>query len=418
MPSSTIHQDYPMRQDFHPAMNPSISTYTYSTTRSYERSLSPAAAWAASSPATSSSNDWNRGVITRTQHADTDLLSGMAPPTSVARPTDRDPYNVLSFLDHDNDLDEFDFEDVAYARVQRPAHIHTSFTPARHASIDYSIEDSFSPSSSPIRPTLSPTSAPSSRHNSVDYDTGVFETSANSFRKSSIGYYNNNAINEPLSPILSSPAPLQATGGGTASITPALAVELAKAQMKLSMLKKQKDSIPPNGYVCRLCAIEGHWMENCILYKSNKHPQYNNAARAVALNIITPGSQVVLNSLPVVSQPQVQYTPKFVSSQQPSLQQQQQQQQMHHQQQLRQQILQQQQQQLQRKQQELQYQQQLQLQVQQKQMHDYYNQVNHAQQYRQQMFRPNSPESPISSGSYSFRAATNNRSFEQIWMDN
>ncbi|TPX55994.1 hypothetical protein CcCBS67573_g09398 [Chytriomyces confervae] len=421
MPSSTIQQDYTTRQDFHPAMNTSISTHTYSTARSYERSHSHAAAAAAwaGSPATTTSNDWTRGPITRTQHADTDLLSGMAPTSSVARPTDRDPYNVLSFLDNDNDLDEFDFEDVAFAPVQRPAHIQipTSFTPSRHASIDYSIDGSYSPSSSPTRPILSPTSAPSSRHNSVDFDAGVFETSANSSRKSIIGYYNNNTISEPLSPILSSsPAPLQATGGGTASITPALAVELTKAQMKLSMLKKQKDSIPPNGYVCRLCAIEGHWMENCILYKSNKHPQYNNAARAVALNIITPGSQVVLNSLPVVSQPQVQYTPKFVSSQQPSSLQQQH---MHHQQQLRQQLLQQQQQQLQRKQQELQYQQQFQhQQIQQKQMHDYYSQVNHAQQYRQQMFRPNSPESPTSSGSYSFRAATNNRSFEQIWMDN
>ncbi|KAI8840645.1 hypothetical protein BJ741DRAFT_661925 [Chytriomyces cf. hyalinus JEL632] len=418
MPSSTIQQDYTTRQDFYPAMDTSISTYTHSTTRYYEPSHSHAAAAWAASPATSS-NDWNRGPITRTQHSDTDLLSGMAPPLSVTRTTDRDPYNVLSFLDNDNDLDEFDFEDVAFARVQRPAHIQipTSFTPSRHASIDYSIDGSFSPSSSPSRPTLSPTSAPSSRHNSVDFDAGVFETSANSLRKSMIGYYNNNTISEPLSPILSSsPAPLQATGGGTASITPALAVELTKAQMKLSMLKKQKDSIPPNGYVCRLCAIEGHWMENCILYKSNKHPQYNNAARAVALNIITPGSQVVLNSLPVVSQPQVQYTPKFVSSQQPSLQQQQH---MHHQQQLRQQLLQQQQQQLQRKQQELQYQQQIQhQQFQQKQMHDYYNQVNQAQQYRQQMFRPNSPESPTSSSSYSFCAATINRSFEQIWMDN
>ncbi|KAJ3390247.1 hypothetical protein HDU80_011313, partial [Chytriomyces hyalinus] len=233
MPSSTIQQDYTTRQDFHPAMNTSISTHTYSTARSYERSHSHAAAAAAwaGSPATTTSNDWTRGPITRTQHADTDLLSGMAPTSSVARPTDRDPYNVLSFLDNDNDLDEFDFEDVAFAPVQRPAHIQipTSFTPSRHASIDYSIDGSYSPSSSPTRPILSPTSAPSSRHNSVDFDAGVFETSANSSRKSIIGYYNNNTISEPLSPILSSsPAPLQATGGGTASITPALAVELTK----------------------------------------------------------------------------------------------------------------------------------------------------------------------------------------------
>ncbi|KAJ3113839.1 hypothetical protein HK100_001870 [Physocladia obscura] len=108
---------------------------------------------------------------------------------------------------------------------------------------------------------------------------------------------------------------LQTTGGGIAAITPNFAIALTVAQCALSQRKKQKDSIPPVGYCCRLCAIEGHWMENCILCISNKHPQYNNAARTVALNIISPNSQVILNSLPVVQQPQYQYTPKFCAEQ-------------------------------------------------------------------------------------------------------
>ncbi|KAJ3064909.1 hypothetical protein HDU99_004326, partial [Rhizoclosmatium hyalinum] len=110
------------------------------------------------------------------------------------------------------------------------------------------------------------------------------------------------------------------TGGGTAALTPQLAVALTAAQIQLSQRKKQRDSLPPPGYCCRLCAIEGHWMENCILYKSNKHPQYNNAARAVALNIISPSSQQVLNSLPVVAQPTQLFTPKFYQEHQQKIQ--------------------------------------------------------------------------------------------------
>ncbi|KAJ3240463.1 hypothetical protein HDU81_003604 [Chytriomyces hyalinus] len=97
------------------------------------------------------------------------------------------------------------------------------------------------------------------------------------------------------SPTVDTSRSAMAAGQG---MTPLLAIELAKAQNLFSKHKKQKDSIPHVGYVCRLCSIEGHWMQNCILYKSHKQPQYNNVARAVSLNIIPQESQAFLEALP------------------------------------------------------------------------------------------------------------------------
>ncbi|KAJ3250774.1 hypothetical protein HDU77_006389 [Chytriomyces hyalinus] len=97
---------------------------------------------------------------------------------------------------------------------------------------------------------------------------------------------------------LNSSHPVDATSSAMAAgqgMTPLLAIELAKAQNLFSKHKKQKDSIPHVGYVCRLCSIEGHWMQNCILYKSHKQPQYCNFARAISMNIIT---QDFLEALP------------------------------------------------------------------------------------------------------------------------
>ncbi|KAJ3385628.1 hypothetical protein HDU84_002111 [Entophlyctis sp. JEL0112] len=174
----------------------------------------------------------------------------------------------------------------------------------------------------PPSPASTHYSAPSTRRNSVDLDPSTFG-SFYSHRRHPSSHQNQPSRmyvpSEPVSPpvessrsiIAPSMATLQSTGGGTAALTPDLAAQLTEAQIQLSLRKKQRDSIPPVGYTCRLCAIEGHWMENCILYKSNKHPQYNNAARAVALNIISPDSQIVLNSLPVVQKPKHLYTPKF-----------------------------------------------------------------------------------------------------------
>ncbi|KAJ3126749.1 hypothetical protein HK100_010097 [Physocladia obscura] len=169
-------------------------------------------------------------------------------------------------------------------------------------------------------------SAPNSRNSSIDMETTVFN----------VGLLDHRRQFDTKESLYTEPSPppqqsiievtrsavsnsniqsLQSTGGGTAAITPDFAAALTVAQCALSQRKKQKDSVPPVGYCCRLCAIEGHWMENCILYISNKYPQYNNAARAVALNIISPNSQVVLNTLPIVQQPQHQYTPKFYAEQ-------------------------------------------------------------------------------------------------------
>ncbi|KAI8618245.1 hypothetical protein BC830DRAFT_1166316 [Chytriomyces sp. MP71] len=322
-----------------------------------------------------------------------------------------DPYGVIDFLDEAPESSRFHRSAPLHnphMQDRRPAHLHipaqvpSLMPPVRQNSFDNgaSFDDSFSPLSSPTRDSLSPSSVPSSRHNSVDM--GI---------ESSYG-------NEPLSPLLGSSsllgqAPLQATGGGTAALTPALAVELTKAQVKLSQLKKQKDSIPPIGYICRLCAIEGHWMENCILYKSNKHPQYNNAARAVALNIISPGSQVVLNSLPVVAQPAVHYTPKFVAA-------------MHQQQLQQQEKLVREQQYIQQQRQLYAQQQQLCLQQQQQreQQHLMLQREQHYQ-YRQQLFRNSSPGSPVL-GSFFLNPPQFPREpagmlgtsrFEQIWMN-
>ncbi|KAI8622344.1 hypothetical protein BC830DRAFT_1162970 [Chytriomyces sp. MP71] len=300
-------------------------------------------------------------------------------------------------------------QDCKPAHIHIPAQVPSLTSPVGHNSFDNGrtyFDDSFSPLSSPTRNSRSPSWVPSSRQNSID-----------------LGNPTSSYSNDRLSPLLGSSllvgqASLQATGGGTAALTPALAVELTKAQMKLSQLKKQKDSIPPIGYICRLCAIEGHWMENCILYKSNKHPQYNNAARAVALNIISPGSQVVLNCLPVVPQPAVHYTPKFVATmhqkQENLLREQQhiQQQQQLYCQQQQQLYLQHQQQQHQREQQNREHQHML---------------LQREQHYQcnQQMFRSSSPDSPIFGSAFlkpsqhrRESAGTSGMSrFEQIWMN-
>ncbi|KAI8615137.1 hypothetical protein BC830DRAFT_323778 [Chytriomyces sp. MP71] len=327
-----------------------------------------------------------------------------------------DPYGVIDFLDdapshiESNRLGRSATFHNPHVQNRRPAHIHipaqvpSLTSPIRHNSFDNGpfFDDSFSPLSSPTRNSLSPSSVPSSRHNSVD-----------------MGNQPTSYANESLSPSLCSSllgqAPLQATGGGTAALTPALAVEITKAQVKLSQLKKQKDSIPPIGYICRLCAIEGHWMENCILYKSNKHPQYNNAARAVALNIISPGSQVVLNRLPVVAQPAVHYTPKFVAT-------------MHQQQLEQQEKLLREQHYIQQQQLYAQQQQQLYLQHQQQQQREQQHLLLHLeQQYhsRQQTLRNSFPGSPLI-GSAFFNPPQYPREpagmpatsrFEQIWMN-
>ncbi|ORY53741.1 hypothetical protein BCR33DRAFT_711100 [Rhizoclosmatium globosum] len=200
--------------------------------------------------------------------------------------------------------------------------------------------NSFDYPGSPVSPSSTSYSVPSSRNNSVDMDANTF--SANMYlhqqqqqlqqlrRQMDTPRYTRDRVydDQPMSPrepspsVSVAPSPLQSTGGGTAALTPQLAVALTAAQIQLSQRKKQRDSLPPPGYCCRLCAIEGHWMENCILYKSNKHPQYNNAARAVALNIISPSSQQVLNSLPVVAQPTQLFTPKFYQEHQQKIQQQ------------------------------------------------------------------------------------------------
>ncbi|KAJ3347673.1 hypothetical protein HDU83_001894 [Entophlyctis luteolus] len=176
-------------------------------------------------------------------------------------------------------------------------------------------------------PSPTSNSAPSTRRNSVDLDLSSFSAgfSHRHFpsRPTPTQHARMYIPSEQISPRLDSTRPLlahstamanlQSAGGGTAALTPDLAAQLTEAQIQLSMRKKQPDTIPPIGYICRLCAIEGHWMENCILYRSNRHPQYNNAARAVALNIISPDSQIILNSLSVVPKPKQLYTPKFVS---------------------------------------------------------------------------------------------------------
>ncbi|KAJ3346722.1 hypothetical protein HDU83_002772 [Entophlyctis luteolus] len=173
----------------------------------------------------------------------------------------------------------------------------------------------------PPSPTSTHYSDASTRRNSIDLDPSSFgpyfahrQHPSHQSQQASI-YFPPETVSPP--PLESSRPPmaiLQSTRGGTAALTPDLAAQLTEAQIQLSLRKKQRDSIPPVGYICRLCAIEGHWMENCILYKSNKYPQYNNAARAVALNIISPDSQVVLNSLPVVQQPKRLFTPKFFAA--------------------------------------------------------------------------------------------------------
>ncbi|KAI8838789.1 hypothetical protein BJ741DRAFT_600599 [Chytriomyces cf. hyalinus JEL632] len=116
---------------------------------------------------------------------------------------------------------------------------------------------------------------------------------------------------------LNSSHPVDATSsamGAGQGMTPLLAIELAKAQNLFSKHKKQKDSIPHAGYVCRLCSIEGHWMQNCILYKSHKQPQYCNFARAISMNIIT---QDFLEALPAAktrATPSVAKTVYHISS--------------------------------------------------------------------------------------------------------
>ncbi|KAJ3104181.1 hypothetical protein HDU97_009436, partial [Phlyctochytrium planicorne] len=34
---------------------------------------------------------------------------------------------------------------------------------------------------------------------------------------------------------------------------------------------KMHSSVPPPGYVCKLCFVEGHWLKNCSLYRERRH---------------------------------------------------------------------------------------------------------------------------------------------------
>ncbi|KAJ3012790.1 UNVERIFIED_CONTAM: hypothetical protein HDU68_001029 [Siphonaria sp. JEL0065] len=265
-------------------------------------------------------------------------------------------------------------------------------TTSRNNSFDYGT------SSAPLTPSSTSYSAASSRNNSVDMESHTFNAGLYQHQQykrqqqqmdrqmdsPSIRYPSKYDLPpSPREPAFTiTPSPLQATGGGTAAITPELAEALTVAQVQLSQRKKQRDTFPPMGYTCRLCSIEGHWMENCILYKSNKHPQYNNAARAVALNIISEKSQYVLEALPVVQQPKQKFTPKFYQEYQQQLQQQQQQEQ---------------QQQRLRRQERL------------EQEQHYYNQLQQEQrQYQQQQYHSFAPPSPTNSAGSGSR-------FEGLW---
>ncbi|KAI8613420.1 hypothetical protein BC830DRAFT_476790 [Chytriomyces sp. MP71] len=53
-------------------------------------------------------------------------------------------------------------------------------------------------------------------------------------------------------------------------MTPHLAAVLTQAQISHSRSKKRRDTFPEAGYVCRLCNIAGHWMENCLLFRPNQ----------------------------------------------------------------------------------------------------------------------------------------------------
>ncbi|KAJ3032167.1 UNVERIFIED_CONTAM: hypothetical protein HDU68_000006 [Siphonaria sp. JEL0065] len=277
---------------------------------------------------------------------------------------------------------------------------------SRNNSFDYGA------SSAPLTPSSSPYSAASSRNNSVDMESHTFNAGMYQHQQykrqqqqmdrqvdsPSVRYPSKYDLPpSPREPTFTvAPSPLQATGGGTAAITPELAEALTVAQVQLSQRKKQRDTFPPMGYICRLCSIEGHWMENCILYKSNKHPQYNNAARAVALNIISEKSQHVLEALPVVQQPKQKFTPKFYQEyQQQQLQLQQQQQQEQQQQRLRRQ---------QRLEQEQQYY--SQLQQEQRQYQQQQQQFYRSASTEYHSFAPPSPTNSAGSGSR----------FEGLWV--
>ncbi|KAJ3031498.1 UNVERIFIED_CONTAM: hypothetical protein HDU68_003439 [Siphonaria sp. JEL0065] len=298
--------------------------------------------------------------------------------------------NQLNMQQNEHNLQRSSFFDQP-AFLQIPAYDvfgapPSVLTTSRNNSFDYGI------SSAPLTPSSPPFSAVSSRNNSVDMGSHTFNGGLCQHRQMdspSIRYHSKHDLPpSPYEPAFAvTPSPLQATGGGTAAITPEFAEALTVAQVQLSQRKKQRDTFPPMGYTCRLCSIEGHWMENCILYKSNKHPQYNNAARAVALNIISEKSQYVLEALPVVQQPKQKFTPKFYQEyQQQQLQLQQQQQQRRF-----------------RRQQRLEHEQQYYNQLQQEQRQ--YQQQQHLQQqlYRSSteyhLFAPPSPTNSAGSGS-------------------
>ncbi|KAJ3065918.1 hypothetical protein HDU98_010742 [Podochytrium sp. JEL0797] len=326
-----------------------------------------------------------------------------------------DLYGVLDFLSESSSFTEPRRASLAsnasFASLSSP----TSSPPSRSAvsSRTNSVDLDFSllfDASTPLFDASTPRFDASTPH--FDASTPRFDASTPHFDTPPKPHFDSSTprfmLQDAAHPDLAHPAPLQSTGGGTAKITPQLAVALTQAQLRLSQLKKQRDSLPPSGYICRLCAIEGHWMENCILYKSNKHPQYNNAARAVALNIISPDSQHVLSSLPVVQQPQQLYTTQFY--QQHKMQQQR----MMREQQARMDQMQRQMEQMQF--QEQQYYNQLQQQQQQQnyyhaqQHRQYQPQPQHAPQQQQPSFYADSPSSPTSAGSLGSCSR-----FEGIW---
>lgn len=48
------------------------------------------------------------------------------------------------------------------------------------------------------------------------------------------------------------------------------ALQLATALDELSLNDPKKFSVPPPGYVCKLCMVKGHWLKNCNLYQERR----------------------------------------------------------------------------------------------------------------------------------------------------